>query len=172
MDSDAIKKILAHGGEINMPIKNRSLDEWYNDGVSIHQNRNGKYTIGLPQHQWVDKDTLEEAFELFMPYCDNMGAVQQYVYMKHNIGDADLLSTEVLQKMVDEELQERRDKVAKKLPSLRDLFEMARKAGHDSLGIANDPESLKVLRRVAERRGDTKGVMELDKCIKDLEEQD
>lgn len=55
-----------------------------------------------------------------------------------------------------------------KRPTLREFFEMAKKAGHDSLGISKDVECLKILKHLAEKRGNYETAKLIDEDIQEL----
>jgi hypothetical protein len=55
---------------------------------------------------WKDVDTFDEALEMLIRMCDNVGAVQQYVCIKDKITDPDLCWEEV-KRLVKEEIENR-----------------------------------------------------------------
>jgi hypothetical protein len=62
-------------------------------------------------------------------------------------------------------MYERMYKMVKDKKTLKEMISEARRAGHDSLNIMNDPETLEGIKRVAEKRGDEESVKEIQDQI-------
>ena len=128
MDLEIIDKLLKHGADIKLPHK-RSLGEWYQDSYSLHYSNNKKYVVHDPRkHQWIDFNNLEDALKVFMPLCEEIGPMQQYVCkdLKEPDCEFDLESKEgidEMQRLIDAELADRKDR----FKSIREISNEERK---------------------------------------------
>jgi len=104
--------ILDHGGEIKIPWKDKDVGEWYEHWMSLSKNRDGKYCVHVAPHEWHDKNTLEEALEIFLKTCDNIGAIQQYIFIKEQILDPDFLEVDGVRELVQKEIERRKNEKA------------------------------------------------------------